>query len=276
MYRLLIVDDEAVIRQGLGMLPWKENEIEVVGILKDGIQAEEWIDSQEIDILLTDIRMPGLSGIELAKRTLQNYPEAKVILLTGYGEFEYAKEAISLGVFDYILKPSTPGEIIACVKNACEKYDQEAKTKQKLEELESKILGYSALVKPAKEILEAEEGRIGKIIKYIYENYDRELSLSVLSEEFHFTTVYMSHYIKKETGYTFLEILTSVRMYYAAKYLTETKMKNGEICSRIGISDERYFGQIFKKNYGMTPYEYRKSGSQAVNPFQKFTETTQL
>ncbi|WP_097002987.1 response regulator [Lacrimispora amygdalina] len=65
MYRLLIVDDEAVIRQGLGMLPWKENEIEVVGILKDGIQAEEWIDSQEIDILLTDIRMPGLSGIEL-------------------------------------------------------------------------------------------------------------------------------------------------------------------------------------------------------------------
>ncbi len=55
------------------MLPWKENEIEVVGILKDGIEAEEWIDSQEIDILLTDIRMPGLSGIELAKRTLQNY-----------------------------------------------------------------------------------------------------------------------------------------------------------------------------------------------------------
>lgn len=276
MYRLLIVDDEAVIRQGLGMLPWKENEIEVVGILKDGIEAEEWIDSKEIDILLTDIRMPGLSGIELAKRTLQNYPDAKVILLTGYGEFEYAREAISLGVSDYILKPSTPDEIMACVKNACEKFNQGKKTKIKLEELESKIQGYSALVKPAEEIFEAEEERIGKIIKYIYENYDRELSLSVLSEEFHFTTVYMSHYIKKETGYTFLEILTSVRMYYAAKYLTETKLKNGEICSRIGILDERYFGQIFKKNYGMTPYEYRKSGSHAVNPFQKFMETAQL
>lgn len=273
MYKLLIVDDEQIIRQGLNMLPWKENDIEVVGLLKNGVEAEEWINSNELDILLTDIRMPGKTGIELAGITLQNYPDAKVILLTGYGEFEYAKEAISLGVFDYILKPSTPKEIMECVKRACEKYEQEKKNRNRMEELESEVQDYSILIKPAEVLGQPNEERIDRIIQYIYANYDKELTLSVLAQEFHFTTVYLSHYIKKETGYTYLEILTSVRMYYAAKYLKETKLKNGEICHKVGIPDERYFGQIFKKNYGMTPYEYRKIGEEAGNPFQKFLES---
>lgn len=272
MYKLLIADDEQIIRQGLSMLPWKENDIEVAGIVKNGIEAEEWINSHELDILLTDIRMPGITGIELAKITLQNYPDAKVILLTGYGEFEYAKEAISIGVFDYILKPSTPREIMECVKGACQKYEQERSAKKKMEKLESEIQDYSVLLKPAGGLREQGEERIDKIIQFIYANYDRDLTLSVMAEEFHFTTVYLSHYIKKETGYTYLEILTSVRMYYAAKYLKETKLKNGEICRKVGIPDERYFGQIFKKNYGMTPYEYRKIGEAVSNPFQKFLE----
>ncbi|WP_313076185.1 response regulator transcription factor [Lacrimispora sp.] len=275
MYTLLIVDDEATIRKGLGMLPWKEHGIELVAILKDGLEAAEWVNSREIDILLTDIRMPGMSGIQLAKLTMQNYPGAKVILLTGYGEFEYAREAISLRVFDYILKPSTPQEIINCVANACQKYDVESNARQRLKELELKVQDYSILLKPAEGLIEAEE-RIDLIIQFIYANYEKELPLSVLAEEFHFTTVYMSHYIKKETGYTFLDILTSVRMYYAAKYLKDTKMKNGEICRRVGIADERYFGQIFKKKYGMTPYEYRKLGESAANPFQRFIDTVAL
>lgn len=216
MYRLLIVDDEVTIRQGLVTLPWEENGIKLVGLLKDGIEAAEWINSREIDILLTDIRMPGITGIELAKITLQNYPAAKVILLTGYGEFEYAREAISLGVFDYLLKPSTPQEIIQCVTNACVKYDIEKNKKIRLEELESRIQDISKLFKPAEALMEEEE-RIERILQFIYDNYEKELTLSVLSEEFHFTTVYMSHYIKKETGYTFLDILTSVRNVLCSK-----------------------------------------------------------
>lgn len=276
MYKLLIVDDEQVIRQGLSMLPWEENGIEIVGLLKNGVEAEEWINNFEVDILLTDIRMPGVSGIELAKITLQNYPCAKVILLTGYGEFEYAKAAVSLGVFDYILKPSNPREIMECVKGACQKYEEERSTKIRLKEMETKLQDFSVLIRPTEEILDDKEDRIDKIIQFIYSNYNKELTLSVLAEEFHFTTVYLSHYIKKETGYTFLEILTSVRMYYAAKYLKDSKMKNGEICHKVGISDERYFGQIFKKKYGMTPYEYRKTGENANNPFQKFMETEDI
>ena len=272
MCRLLIVDDEQIIRQGLSLLPWAENEIEVVAILKNGIEAEEWINSNEIDILLTDIRMPGISGIDLARIAFQTYPNAQVVLLTGYGEFEYAKEAITLGVFDYILKPSTPAEIIACIKRACQRFQEEKNTKVKLKKMESELQDYSMLIKPSESLTESQEDRIDKIIRFIYANYDKELTLSVLAAEFHFTTVYLSHYIKKATGYTFLEILTSVRMYYAARYLKETSMKNGEICHKVGIPDERYFGQLFKKSYEMTPYEYRKMGGNVSNPFQKFME----
>lgn len=273
MYRLLIVDDERMIREGLRSLPWKEQKIEVVGVMKNGIEAAEWINSHEVDILLTDIRMPGLSGIELSKIMMENYPNSKAILLTGYGEFEYAREAINLGIYGYILKPSTPVEIIDTVKGACEKFEHEKSQQIKIEKMESEIQDYSVLVKPTEELLDTSEDRIGQIIHYIYDNYDKELSLSVLAQQFHFTTVYLSHYIKRETGSTFLEILTSVRMYYAARYLKETKFKNGEICHRVGIGDERYFGQVFKKSYGMTPYEYRKEGEVATNPFQKFMES---
>lgn len=273
MYKLLIVDDEMVIRAGLGSLPWQENDVELAAVLKNGIEAEEWLNDNEPDIILTDIKMPGMNGIELAKLALNSYPLVKIILLSGYGEFEYARDAIRHGVFDYILKPSTPEEIIDCVKRAAEKKKDEIGQQAKIQKLEAAVQNITMLPKPADEnVLPGNEEEIDKIIQYIYSNFDKKLTLTVLSEEFHLTSVYLSHYIKKETGYTFLEILNTVRMYYGAKYLKETRLRNGEICERIGITDERYFGQLFKKSYGMTPYEYRKIGETVSNPFERFLE----
>lgn len=273
MYKLLIVDDEMVIRTGLSSLPWKDNEIELAAVLKNGIEAEEWLNDNEPDIILTDIKMPGMNGIELAKLALNSYPMVKIILLSGYGEFEYAREAIRHGVFDYILKPSTPDEIMECVKRASDRKKDEIGQQEKIQKLEAAVSDITMLPKPNDEnIIPVIDDEIDRIIQYIYSNFDKKLTLTVLSEEFHLTSVYLSHFIKKETGYTFLEILNTVRMYYAAKYLKETKMKNGEICERIGVSDERYFGQLFKKRYGMTPYEYRKIGDSVNNPFERFLE----
>ena len=90
----------------------------------------------------------------------------------------------------------------------------------------------------------------------------------MLAEHFPFSTVYLSYYVKKNTEHTFLEILTSVRMYHAARLLTETNLKNAEIGMRIGIPDERYMGQVFKKTYNMTPYEYKKQKIKPVISLQ--------
>lgn len=260
MFRLVIADDERIMRKGLQSLDWKSHEIEIIGVASNGIETQELIDSCEFDILLSDIRMPGMNGIELAKNLYEANPSAKTILLTGYGEFSYAQQAIAVGVFDYLLKPSTPDIIFECVERACKKILEERGKKKKLEQLEQKLEGYQQVVGVDMAVNnESSQTEIQDILKYIYAEYARPLTLSMLADHFHFSTVYLSMYIKKYTGHTFLEILTSVRMFHAAQYLKETKMKNSEIGYRIGLYDERYFGQIFKKTFGMTPYEFRKN-----------------
>lgn len=271
MYKIVIADDEQMIRQGLLSLNWEKDGIKVVGVAKNGIEAEEIIDSQIFDILLTDIKMPGVSGLGLAEYLRQTNPKAKVILLSGYSEFAYAQQAISLGIYGYILKPSTPKQIVEYVKQACEEIEKERKVEQGISLMKTKLESYEGVI-GAKEIVKEDNKNadIQDILQYIYLHYDENITLSMLAEHFYFSTVYMSCYIKRYTGHTFLEILTSVRMYHAANLLRKTKMKNREIGIRIGIPDERYFGQVFKKVYGITPYEYRKTHMESKESLEEF------
>lgn len=261
MYKVVIADDEQMIRAGLLSLEWESNNMEIVGVAKNGIEAQEIIDSVKFDILLTDIRMPGIGGLELANNLLAANPMAKTILLSGYGEFEYAKRAIKAEVFEYILKPSTPAELIECANRACQAIKEEQDKQLERNKMQAQIDSYEELIgsKNVVSCSKDEKTDINEMLRYIYKNYEKPLTLSVLAEHCHFSSVYLSHYIKKYTGHTFLEILTSVRMYHAAKLLKETKLRNNEIGCMIGITDERYFGQVFKKTYGVTPNEYRKS-----------------
>lgn len=262
MYKVVLADDEQMIRRGLESLPWAEHGMKVVAVAKDGIEAQEIIDSMEFDLLITDIKMPGITGVELAKSLHQTNADTRTILLSGYGEFTYARQALGINVFDYILKPSTPAEIMRCAEAACRALEAERAKSSEMQRLQKKVEDYQKVVGPEKEIDKKNGNQIEDILKYIYQHYDQPLTLAVLAEHFHFSTVYLSMYIKRFTGHTFLEILTSVRMYYAAKYLRETRMKNAEIGACVGVPDERYFGQVFKKSYGMTPYEFRKSNQE--------------
>lgn len=274
MYKIVIADDERLIRDGLLSLDWKSCGMEIVGVAKNGVETQEIIDSQIFDVLLTDIKMPGMSGLELAGLLKENNPAAKTILLSGYGEFAYAQQAISLGVHGYILKPSTPEEILSTVKQACETIEQEKEKNRSIKEMQEKLGDYEEVigVKKAVEKTGEEEKTtdIQDILRYIYGHYAENLTLSALASQFYFSSVYMSGYIKRYTGHTFLEVLTSVRMYHAAKLLKETKWKNRDIGMSVGIPDERYFGQVFKKTYGITPYEYRKSNAEPMVSIEEF------
>ncbi|MCD8103816.1 MAG: response regulator [Lachnospiraceae bacterium] len=261
-YRMVIADDEKMIRDGLAGMKWDRQQIEVVGVARNGLEAQEYIDGMEFDILLTDIKMPGMGGVELAKNLQKTNASAKTILLSGYGEFSLAQQAIGCGVFDYILKPSTPDQIIDSVNRACEAINQERQAKRYVRNLEQKVDGYREVL-GAREVVEDTEKTAGiqDMLSYIYGHYAENLTLSQLAEQFYFSPVYMSSYIKRHTGHTFLEILTSVRMFHTARLLRETSLKNREIGMRVGIPDERYLGQVFKKTFGATPYEYRKQVS---------------
>lgn len=272
-YKIVIADDEKMIRDGLLALNWGEHEIEVAGVAKNGLEAQELIDSKVFDVLITDIRMPGMNGLDLAQNLKEANPAAKTILLSGYGEFSYAQKAIALGVHDYILKPSTPEQIIDCVKRACKKIDEEREKNLSYQAMQDKLDDYREVIGASQAVGEKKKSTdIQDILKYIYANYAENLTLSVLAGHFFFSTVYMSSYIKRYTGHTFLEVLTSVRMYHAARLLKETNLKNREIGIRVGIPDERYLGQVFKKTYGMTPYEYRKSSAEPKETLEEFIQ----
>ncbi|MEK8126538.1 response regulator [Paenibacillus filicis] len=119
MIKLIIVDDEFLIRDGLQtMIPWSELGIEVIGTAADGCSGWELVRQGQPHILLSDIRMPGMDGLELCRRTLEQFPPIKCILLTGHGEFEYAQQAVKLGAYDFVLKPTDEQQLMAVMERA--------------------------------------------------------------------------------------------------------------------------------------------------------------
>ncbi len=262
---MLIVEDEQALRNGLASLPWREHGIALLPPARNGQEAIEQARENRVDILLTDIRMPGPSGIEVAEYIRQRYPESEILFLSGYGEFEYAQRAISLQACNYILKPSNPKDILTAVDEAKARIlsrnsrnDSYQQMQQEIDQL-SRVVATSRMVEQqSAQELPCEED-IVKIVSYIGAHYREPLTLVSLAEAFHFNSVYLSRYIKKKSGHTFTELLTSARMYHAARLLKDTSLKNREICDRVGIGDERYFGQVFQKTYGVSPHEYRKS-----------------
>ena len=114
---LLVADDEFLIRNGIVSLDWGRIGITRVLMAFNGLEAKELIDQGKADILLSDIKMPGMSGLELAEYIYKNGKPVKVILLTGFGEFEYAKQAIRNHVSDYILKPIVPENLLESVRS---------------------------------------------------------------------------------------------------------------------------------------------------------------
>ncbi|MEG0108153.1 MAG: response regulator, partial [Lachnospiraceae bacterium] len=133
MYKAILVDDEIVIREAMkDSVKWEEIGFELVDTCEHGKEAIERIKDDAPDLVITDICMPFVDGIQLAKFIYENYPQTKVIILSGYDEFEYAKSAIKYEVLEYILKPVTVYELTDILKNIKEKLDQEYSTHKRM------------------------------------------------------------------------------------------------------------------------------------------------
>jgi two-component system response regulator YesN len=136
MIKLMIVDDEERARNGIcSLISWEQHNIEIVAEARDGLEALELLETNPIDIVLTDIRMPEMDGLTLIEHIKQSFPAAKVVIMSGYDDFHYAKKAISLGASDYLLKPSRRDEILATVLNLKSEILKEREQKHHLEEL---------------------------------------------------------------------------------------------------------------------------------------------
>ncbi len=242
MYRVMIVDDEMAIRSLLRRtIKWEELNLCVEGEAASGIEAINIIDEVRPDIIFVDIRMPFMNGIEFARLAIKRYPKLKIIILTAYEDFNYAKECIGIGVSNYLLKPIVRTEIndaLHKIKGQLDDERNQAESDQAIDE----ICGYSFTIE--------------EILKYINDNYeDKTLNLTSVSKIFGFNSSYLSRKFKEETGQGLSAYLTEIRM-EKAKELARKGTIMYMTAQKVGIPDPNYFGKLFKKNVGITYSAY--------------------
>lgn len=140
MYTLFLVDDEWTVREGLQRtVPWERAGCRVVGTAADGLTALAMLEERRPDILLTDIRMPGLDGIELARRAVEKLASVKVIMLTGFDEFDYARAAIDIGAVGYVMKPTDVDELLEVVGKAVAQIAAERQQAASVAQLQTRL-----------------------------------------------------------------------------------------------------------------------------------------
>lgn len=262
MIRLVIADDEPITRTGLSQLDWQHEGFTLAGVAANGLEALELIREASPDLLLTDIRMPGLDGLQLMSTIQGEKPGLKVIFITAYHQMDYALKAIDMGAVGFVLKPTDPDEILEVCRKARRQIEAERERTRLEEGLKGQLKEYS-LTLQAKIRPEGEENLqhrvIREIVNHMTEQYWEDITIEQMAKRYHFNPDYLSRLFKKETGDNFLNTLTRIRMQKAVELLADPEIKVYEIAERVGIHDTRYFGQMFKKRYGTTPNEFRKS-----------------
>ncbi|KRF10049.1 hypothetical protein ASG89_00425 [Paenibacillus sp. Soil766] len=133
IYHVLIVDDEPIVRQGLIQFEWESYGFEAVHACNNGREALQWLNANQVELVVTDIKMPGMDGVELSGKIRELYPDTMVLLLTGYNEFTYAQQAIKNGVFDYLLKPASDDDFEQVLSKAY-KHLRDREEKKRMQE----------------------------------------------------------------------------------------------------------------------------------------------
>jgi len=260
MIRVIIVEDEAIIRKGLVLMTdWAAFGAEVIAEAANGLEGEAIIAKLNPDLVLTDIRMPGESGLEMITR-LMGRCNARYIIITSYGDFEYAKQSIDLGVLAYILKPIDEVELAASIRKAVEIIHHHAEIKV-IEDLKISSDGEdqrSFALFLAQTRAEMRDSRLSAAIAAIREHYNSDITAKDVSIMIGISESSFNKLFKAQTGYTFLEYLTNYRIKIAIDLLQDMNSKIYEIADLVGYSDYRYFSEVFKKLIGASPSDFRR------------------
>ena len=246
MYKLLIADDEPKIRSGLRLgYPSDKLGFTVTGEVSNGSEALDFIAIYPVDAVLADIRMPILSGIDLAMRLHEQNSRIKVKLLSGYRQFEYAQKAIQYSVCEYLLKPIGFNTVISAFTRLKDTLDREY--------TESKI---------SVEEEQSEEGFYDKIIHAVYEYINDNLpgaSLEGAANSVNRSVYYLSRLFKQHTGQNFSDYLMAKKMKRAASLLCGYHYGINEISNLLGYDSAKNFSRAFKAYYGKCPRDYRQN-----------------
>lgn len=213
----------------------------------DGLEAVRLAKEHRPDIIFMDIRIPEIDGIEAIGRIRQFLPNALITILSAYSDFSYAQKAVSLRVFEYLLKPVKPSDFLDVFKRM-------------LEELKKKPQNNGDILAAETDSIQknTHQGFLDDAIKYIDEHFLDKLTLQMVASKVFVNPKYLSHVFKKEKGVSFTEYVSSLKIKKACELLETTDYPAYRISIECGFSDPSYFNRVFYSHMNMTPQAYRK------------------
>ena len=233
----MIVDDEQKILDGIAdLFPWENIGFEVVGKFTNAREALDFLDKNPADVVMTDIKMPGMDGLSFAEK-IKSDPDRIIVILSSYSDYDFMRRALKVEVTDYLLKPINYGELSECFDKIKGILDSRNKVTQ------SDDAPYYEKI-------------IRQIDTYLEENYQKA-SLVGAAENVGISSGYLSKIYKEKKGVGFQEQLSNVRMQKAANMLMDPAVKSYEIAFEVGYDSPKNFTRAFKAYYGVTPRDYR-------------------
>lgn len=250
---VLIVDDEENSVEILKrQVQWKRFPVGNVYGANSAGEARSIMREHTVQLLLCDIEMPGESGLEFIEwiREEKNLAQCNMecIILTCYPEYGFMRKAMQLGCSDYLLKPVDYDELYKVIEKAIGIITENQEAGKDREIFED-----------AEEGNQSQDMVYQKIIPYIRENLTASFSVTDIAAHVALNPQYTMRLFKKTTGMSILEYVTRERMEQAKNLLENTKYNNDIIAEKVGYVSANYFIKQFKKAYGITPREYRKS-----------------
>ncbi|NLE90609.1 MAG: response regulator [Ruminiclostridium sp.] len=244
MLKVLIVDDESMVRKGIVLgFDWAALDCVIVGEATNGEEGLAAVEAYNPNLIITDVRMPRMDGLEMLSELRRRGNRAHVILLTAYSDFSYARNALQNGADDYLLKPFHNQDLVAAINR-----------------IQQKVQERSALT--PQDVLPLTKGDKSKYVllamNYIAEHYcDPGIGITMIANSLHVSEGHLSHVFKKETTYTIVGYLTQYRIHTAMKLLQDYRYKIYEVAEMVGYRDVAYFGSTFKKLTGLSPSDYQ-------------------
>ena len=260
MIRLLIADDERMEREALADIVMRRFEHEVtVEMAENGRKAADTAVLWEADLILMDIEMPGINGIEAAQQIRQADKDCCIIFLTAFDEFSYAKKAITVRALDYLLKPYDEEELMLVVEEAMHIAGEHRQDEGDGDENENEIPAPPDTEEPE----DGGHARLSKVTslisQYIHENYMFDISMQDAARAMNYSEAYFCKLFKQCFDQNFTSYLTQYRIKEAKKMLSQPTVNVKEIGRAVGYGDSNYFAKVFKRITGQSPTEYRLS-----------------
>lgn len=231
---VLADDEERIFSMIKKLINWEGLGLELVAGAKDGDELMEKILYFRPDIVITDIKMPGRSGLDIISHIQEMGLSTCFVIISAYANFEYARTAMELGVNYFLPKPVSRVELNQTLQKVVKKVDHGAGEGE-----------YSHVIRTAK--------------AYVDLNFNQPLTLNEVAEKVYVAPAYFSTLFKKETGVSFVQYMTSVRLANARRMLDDLSYSVSQVAEAVGYKDVKYFSKLFTEKYGISPVQFRKN-----------------